>query len=110
MLSLVSEDRAVDPLLPLAGSLVDAVVNELPPHEQCVCSIGVQHELVAWPDEQQTRPPHGPLVVPAVVPLIHLQAVHVTVARHPPVRPNPSFQPTCVSPLRGLPHAAELQR
>ncbi len=27
-----------------------------------------------------------------------------------PVRPNPSLHPTCVSPLRGLPHAGELQR
>ena len=52
MLTLVAEDRAVDALLWLTGSLIDAVIDEVAPNKEGVARCGVQCEFVAGADAQ----------------------------------------------------------
>lgn len=72
---LVSEDSAVDAVLPLAGSGVNAVVDEVSPNKHCVACLGSEDPLLARSDEQ----PAVSIRPGAVVPFIHLQAVEVAI-------------------------------
>ena len=84
---LVSEHGAVDSLLLFSGALVDAVVNELSPDPNSVGVSGAEYPLLAGADEQDALSP-VPVVIGAVVPLVHVEAVEVTVEGEPPSRLN----------------------
>jgi hypothetical protein len=75
---LVSEHGAIDSLLSFAGSLVDAIVNEVSPHPNSVGSLGSEDPLFAGADEQDALPTVS-VLVGAVVPLVHIEAVKVAI-------------------------------
>lgn len=82
---LVAERRAIDAVLWLASSLVDAVVDKLAPDEERVERLGSEYPLFAGADEQAARAPVG-VAVRRVVPLVESQAVNIAILRQPPIR------------------------
>jgi hypothetical protein len=82
---LVSEHGAIDALLSFAGSLVDAIVNELAPHPHGVSGKGTEYPLLAGADELLPSSPIGVLAA-AVMPQVHFEAVKVAILGQPPMR------------------------
>lgn len=83
MLTLVSEHGAIDALLSRSGALIDAVINELSPHKDCIGNAGAQDEFVSRPDEQAALTAIG-VLVGTVVPQVHVEAIKVAIESHPP--------------------------
>jgi len=80
MAALVAEGSAVDAHLSLAGSGVDAVIEEAAPDEEGVTVEGPQDKFLSWPDEQQSLSSVA-VVADRVVAFVHREAVTVTVLR-----------------------------
>ncbi len=85
--ALVAEHGAVNPGLSLAGSGVDAVINELPPHPTCQAVERPKHDMLAGAYELTTD---AAVCVPTrrIMPLVEREACPVPVLRQPPLRLN----------------------
>lgn len=86
MLAFVAEDGAVDSLLALSCSHVDALIDELAPHEHCLAT-DVQHDLLAGAGESLVAvAPTVAIHIGAVVPHIEFVTVEVSIFCDPPER------------------------
>lgn len=76
--AFVAKDRAVDAGLSFPGSLVNAVVNEVTPHEAGVGTLSSKDDFLSRPDEQFSFASIF-VVVGRVVSLIEINAVSVAI-------------------------------
>lgn len=81
----VPEGGTVDSVLPLTGSLVNAIVDELAPYEEGIAAETAEHNRRAGTDELLARAAIG-VAVGAVVPLVERETRGVSILRNPPER------------------------